>query len=223
MGTTGKKKTRKEKFLQWFLFPTIVGVVVGVVVYFFIVSWFEKPHLKVEQYFCVANYLVDDELYFCSYIDATNNGKQPIGLQKATLEVITNNKIHKNLGFLPVFPRYYISDEARAPSMDNPFFYTATFYENTVKDKKGKSKNYDYHPKELIPKDAVLRPGDYEEGYLFFKLKDISRESREIYSIKGRVIFETTHGVKHTKWKEFKKWSKEKFGERFFIIGEIKR
>lgn len=205
--------------MQWLLFPIIVGIVV----YFFTVNWFERPYLKLKQYFCVANYLVADELYFCSYVNAINKGKQPIGLQKATLEVIINKKIRKKVDFFPVFPRHYISDEARAPSIDNPFFYMATFYEDTVKDKEGKTKNYDYHPKELIPKEVVLKTGDYENGYLFFKLKDVPRELNEINHIKGRIILETTHGLKRTSWEEFKRWSKEKFGERFFIISEVKK
>ena len=200
----------------------VVPVIVIILGYILTVNLLERPDLRVKQYFCVANYLVKDELYFCSYVNATNKGKQPIGLQKVTLEVMLNKKIRENLDFLPIFPRHYISDEARAPSIDNPFFYTATFYENTVKDKEGKTKNYDYHPKELIPKDVVLKPGDYENGYLFFKLKDVPHELKEINYIKGRVIFETTHGTKRTNWKEFKRWSKEKFGKRFFIISEVK-
>ena len=200
----------------------LLPILIGIIVYFLTVNLSERPNLKVKQYFCVANYLVSDELYFCSYVNAINKGKQPIGLQKATLEVILNKKIRENLNFLPVFPRHYISDEARAPSIDNPFFYTATFYENTVKDKEGKTKNYDYHPKELILKEVVLQPGDYENGYLFFKLKDAPHELKEINHIKGRIIFETTHGIKRTNWKEFKRWGKEKFGERFFIISEVK-
>ncbi len=207
-----------KKLLKYFIVPVIV-IIAG---YLLTVNLLEKPDLRIKQYFSVANYLVNDELYFCTYVNAVNRGKQPIGLQGATIDIVLNNRIRKRLTFIPVFPRYYISKEAKAPTIDNPFFYNVTYYENPVKDKEGKSKKYDYHPKEMVNKEVILKPGDYENGYLFFKLEKSPEELKAIHSIKGRVIFETTHGIKATKFSKFKKWSRDKFGERFFIIKEVK-
>ena len=144
-------------------------------------------------------------------------------MRSAKLEVVLNRRKKVKLDTVPIFPRFHISKEARAPTAVQPFFYDAEFYENAVKDKEGRTtKNYDYHPKSLTCKEVVLKQGEFESGYLFFKLEKSGMDVPEINSIRGQLVFGTTEGEKKTKFVNFKRWAEDKFYNRFFIITDIK-
>ena len=214
-----KQSCCKHSLVQHPLFLLLVGWLLGLLT----PQITECSDLKLQPYFSVANYLKDGNLYFVSYINATNGGKKPIGLRSAKLEVVLNERKTVKLDTIPIFPRFHISKEAGAPTVDQPFFYDAEFYENAVKDKEGRiTKNYDYHPKSLVCKEVVLRQGEFKDGYLFFKLEKSAVDVPEINSIRGRVIFGTTEGEKKTKFVNFKRWAEDKFYNRFFIITDIK-
>lgn len=222
------RKESKQDCCKYFdfghpLFVGLCGVFIGWCLSLLTPQITERSDLKLQPYFSVANYLKDGNLYFLSYINATNRGKKAIGLRSAKLEVILNKRKKIKLDTVPIFPRFHISKEARAPTVDQPFFYDAEFYENAVKDKEGQiTKNYDYHPKSLTCKEVVLKQGEFEDGYLFFKLEKAAVDVPEINSIRGQLVFGTTEGEKKTEVVNFKRWAEDKFYERFFIITDVK-